>query len=183
MKTWQLNIKGTGAHDIGKLVGIFQQNLLAGGHVITAASITTNGNVETLIKEEEAGPVVLSGAITITVDGDKFCALIGPNIQAGVAGFGDTPTEALEALTDELERIKTTSQKAPEGQGGSETKVNGAEGKVDTSTAEAKAKESFDYGVALARAGQELPTDANDAERAGYDSVKNPPADQQQPTA
>jgi hypothetical protein len=28
-------------------------------------------------------------------DGDKWCALYGKNLQAGVAGFGDTPAEAM----------------------------------------------------------------------------------------
>lgn len=33
--------------------------------------------------------------LQIMIDGDKWCALIGPNIQEGWAGFGDTRTEAI----------------------------------------------------------------------------------------
>jgi hypothetical protein len=31
----------------------------------------------------------------ISLDGDKWCALLGDNLQIGVAGFGDTPAEAM----------------------------------------------------------------------------------------
>ena len=32
----------------------------------------------------------------IYIDGDKWCALYGENIQDGVAGFGDSPAKAFE---------------------------------------------------------------------------------------
>ena len=32
----------------------------------------------------------------ISIDGNKWCALYGDNLQDGVAGFGDTPAEAME---------------------------------------------------------------------------------------
>lgn len=32
---------------------------------------------------------------SIYIDGDKWCALYGGNIQDGVAGFGDTPDKAM----------------------------------------------------------------------------------------
>lgn len=32
---------------------------------------------------------------TLTIDGDKWCALYGANLQEGVAGFGDSPYEAM----------------------------------------------------------------------------------------
>ena len=31
---------------------------------------------------------------TFSVDGNKWCALYGENLQEGVAGFGDSPAEA-----------------------------------------------------------------------------------------
>ena len=31
----------------------------------------------------------------VSIDGDKWCALYGENLQDGVAGFGDTPDEAM----------------------------------------------------------------------------------------
>jgi len=40
--------------------------------------------------------------IDISHDGDKWCALVGDNIQEGIAGFGETPLEALEALINEF---------------------------------------------------------------------------------
>ena len=31
----------------------------------------------------------------LSIDGDKWCALYGENLQDGVAGFGDSPAQAL----------------------------------------------------------------------------------------
>lgn len=35
---------------------------------------------------------------TVMPDGDKWCALLGDNLQEGIAGFGDTPEEACVAF-------------------------------------------------------------------------------------
>ena len=35
-------------------------------------------------------------------DGNQFCVLIGDDIQSGIAGFGNTPAEAVAALRGEL---------------------------------------------------------------------------------
>jgi hypothetical protein len=32
----------------------------------------------------------------LSIDGNKWCALYGENLQDGVAGFGDSPSEALQ---------------------------------------------------------------------------------------
>lgn len=37
--------------------------------------------------------------IKITKDGDQYCALMGENLQEGIAGFGDDPVSALMVLT------------------------------------------------------------------------------------
>ena len=34
----------------------------------------------------------------LSADGTQWCALLGENIQEGVAGFGDTPAAAMEAF-------------------------------------------------------------------------------------
>lgn len=34
----------------------------------------------------------------VFIDGDAWCALVGENLQEGVAGFGNTPEEAIEDL-------------------------------------------------------------------------------------
>lgn len=34
----------------------------------------------------------------ISIDGNKWCALYGANLQDGVAGFGDSPAEAMQAF-------------------------------------------------------------------------------------
>ncbi|MFA7121372.1 MAG: hypothetical protein WC277_07810 [Bacilli bacterium] len=52
--------------------------------------------------------------IRITLDGDKWCALRGENLQVGESGFGDSPEGALrnllriEKLTEEYVEIKAT---------------------------------------------------------------------------
>ncbi len=40
--------------------------------------------------------------IRLSLDGDKYCALIGDDLQSGWAGFGDTPIEALQELLKEI---------------------------------------------------------------------------------
>jgi hypothetical protein len=35
-------------------------------------------------------------------DGTQWCAMYGENLQVGIAGFGDTPFKAIEALRDEF---------------------------------------------------------------------------------
>jgi hypothetical protein len=42
--------------------------------------------------------------IRVFMDGDKWCALLGDDLQSGLAGFGDTPAEALQQLVWEIER-------------------------------------------------------------------------------
>lgn len=39
--------------------------------------------------------------ITVRLDGDRWCALQGPDVMVGTAGFGDTPAEALDAFCRE----------------------------------------------------------------------------------
>lgn len=41
--------------------------------------------------------------VRICLDGDKWCAMIGKDLQEGLAGFGDTPLDALYELLNELE--------------------------------------------------------------------------------
>jgi flagellar basal body P-ring protein FlgI len=42
--------------------------------------------------------------VEITQDGNKACALIGSDLMVGIAGFGDTLTEALRDLANELDK-------------------------------------------------------------------------------
>lgn len=47
---------------------------------------------------EEIGYTQRPSAIfrpSIGLDGNKWCALYGPNLQEGVAGFGDSPADAM----------------------------------------------------------------------------------------
>ena len=39
----------------------------------------------------------------IMMDGDQWCALIGEDLATGIAGFGNTPKEAVEALLENLD--------------------------------------------------------------------------------
>ena len=40
--------------------------------------------------------------IKISLDGDKWCALIGKNLQEGLAGFGGSPAEAIRNLANDI---------------------------------------------------------------------------------
>lgn len=50
----------------------------------------------------------------LSPDGDKWCALYGDNLQDGVAGFGDTPEEAMAAFDKawRTERTPTVNRQA-----------------------------------------------------------------------
>lgn len=51
----------------------------------------------TIIEAEWTRPSVLYRPC-LSLDGDKWCALYGPNLQEGVAGFGDSPADAMAAF-------------------------------------------------------------------------------------
>jgi len=40
--------------------------------------------------------------ISVYLDGDSWCALIGDNIQEGLCGFGETPAKALHELANDI---------------------------------------------------------------------------------
>lgn len=42
--------------------------------------------------------------VSIAKDGNQWCALLGPDLQKGVGGFGNTPSEALIDLGNALEK-------------------------------------------------------------------------------
>ncbi len=47
------------------------------------------------IRSQYLAPSVLYKP-TISVDGNQWCVLYGPDLQNGVAGFGDSPAKAME---------------------------------------------------------------------------------------
>jgi hypothetical protein len=49
-----------------------------------------------------ADEILNANVIRVTKDGDKWCALIGPDPQRGVMGFGTTPVSALWRLLARL---------------------------------------------------------------------------------
>jgi hypothetical protein len=48
------------------------------------------------------GRVLPATEVQLYWDGNQICALVGPNLVEGVAGFGDTAHDALRALADTL---------------------------------------------------------------------------------
>ena len=42
------------------------------------------------------------GQVTLSKDGDQWCALYGEDLQVGVAGFGETKVDAIAGLFREL---------------------------------------------------------------------------------
>ena len=53
-----------------------------------------------------------SATIMLMRDGTQIVAMLGPDVQTGISGFGDTVVEALRDLVDEMEcekyRLKGT---------------------------------------------------------------------------
>lgn len=54
------------------------------------------------MKRSEIENFDVSKDITITKDGDSFCALLGSDIQSGKVGFGNTEMDALDDLRPKL---------------------------------------------------------------------------------
>jgi hypothetical protein len=49
----------------------------------------------------------------ISIDGNQWCALYGDNLQDGVAGFGDSPAEAMQAFdTEWVTKLRATKEQA-----------------------------------------------------------------------
>ena len=47
--------------------------------------------------------------ISLTLDGDQWCALVGENIQSGEAAFASSPVEALSQLAKRISASQNTS--------------------------------------------------------------------------
>ena len=56
--------------------------------------------------QEMARPSVLFKP-TLSADGDMWCALLGDNLQDGVAGFGKTPHDAMHAFDQAFYKERT----------------------------------------------------------------------------
>jgi hypothetical protein len=50
----------------------------------------------------DRGRVLQENKIRLSWDGNQICALVGPDLVAGVAGFGDSVHDALRELADNL---------------------------------------------------------------------------------
>jgi len=63
-----------------------------------AARIRRDAAIENLESARRMNAPFMLLRPRITLDGDKWCALYGDNLQDGVTGFGDTPEEAERAF-------------------------------------------------------------------------------------
>lgn len=55
---------------------------------------------------EQSRPSVLFRP-TLSADGSMWCALLGDNLQEGVAGFGETPDKAMRAFDEAFTKERT----------------------------------------------------------------------------
>jgi hypothetical protein len=65
--------------------------------------------------------------IRLDKDGDQWCALLGVNLQEGMAGFGDTKAEAIIELGKALQKQPSQSDAPstePTGKGGEDGEVS-----------------------------------------------------------
>lgn len=65
----------------------------------------------------EEGDMVYVGKlpISIKIDGDMWCVLWGKNLQDGVAGFGQSPIDAIRDFNKNMNRPLTRARKKLEG--------------------------------------------------------------------
>lgn len=68
-------------------------------------------------RSEAAGGSEADHTITVRRDGNLFCALCGPNLQEGIAGFGPTISDALHALADVWFTREPAPPEPPGGEG------------------------------------------------------------------
>jgi hypothetical protein len=70
------------------------------GHLRQAALNIYQASVYDLqVAEFRGRPSIMLGLIP-HLDGNQWCALLGKNLQEGIAGFGDTPDNAMFAFDD-----------------------------------------------------------------------------------
>lgn len=58
-----------------------------------------------MVAEVQKSPSAIYRPV-LTIDGNQWCALYGDDLQSGVAGFGDTPADAMR----EFDKAWTTSK-------------------------------------------------------------------------
>jgi hypothetical protein len=63
------------------------------------------------VKTNPQSAVILSRSVILMREDDEFLALIGPNAQRGIVGFGNTVAKALRSLAD---RMETESYRLPD---------------------------------------------------------------------
>ena len=59
-----------------------------------------------IVQGEHTRPSVLYRP-ALLIDGDQWCALLGDNLHDGVAGFGDTPADAMAAFDQAFLKERT----------------------------------------------------------------------------
>jgi hypothetical protein len=74
------------------------------GHVVEmrhqAACFESNARAQEYDNARDAARPSMRLRPRLSIDGNKWCALYGDNLQDGVAGFGDSPAEAMAAFDD-----------------------------------------------------------------------------------
>ena len=64
------------------------------GHYVAMVAATAESSMAEIVQEQIRPSVLFKPSIAI--DGDKWLALYGENLQDGVAGSGDSPAEAMK---------------------------------------------------------------------------------------
>lgn len=67
---------------------------------LTKGNIMKTNKVTITIEYEDGSSHSIDA--DIYKDGDKWCCMIGENIQEGIAGFGDRPDKAISSLQREI---------------------------------------------------------------------------------
>lgn len=66
----------------------------------------TKPEIQSAWQNAAYGILKAAGDISLTKDGDQFCALLGQDLASGTAGFGVTPADAVGALAFEMAKTQ-----------------------------------------------------------------------------
>lgn len=87
--------------NVGEAVADVARQAFDISHVVQRAS-----EAVTSVEYEHIRPSVLFRP-ALSIDGNQWCALYGANLQDGVAGFGDSPDEAMRDFDGEWNKSLT----------------------------------------------------------------------------
>lgn len=82
--------------DIGQAVADVARSSFDISHAVSC--VVQDISIAAAVVRDEAGRPSAIYRPSISIDGNQWCALYGENLQDGVAGFGDSPADAMASF-------------------------------------------------------------------------------------